>query len=50
MNRPRFLGSVASRWILASAILVVALWLGGVAMLLIEVMQAITGAGTKGCS
>lgn len=50
MNRPRFLGTYAPRWILAAAILVVALWLGGVAMLLLELMQAITGAGGKGCS
>lgn len=44
MSRPRFLGSTASTVVLILAAVVVALWLAGVAWLLIDVMRAIVGA------
>lgn len=49
-TRWRFLGSSIPPWVLLGALLVVLLWLGGVAWLLFEVIQGITGAGTMGCS
>ena len=49
MNRPRFLGKRASILVLVAAGIVVALWLAGLAALLIELGLAITGGGSKGC-
>lgn len=48
-SRWRFLGSQVGPWLLCGAVLVLVLWFAGVAMLLIELMQAITGAGSTGC-
>lgn len=50
MKRPRFLGVNLPQWLLVAALVIVLIWLAGAAMLLIEIMQVITGAGTKGCS
>ena len=49
MSRPRFLGAEISAGIVVGALGVLAFWLGSVALLLIELMQAITGSRT-GCS
>lgn len=45
-QRWRFLGASASRWVIICALMVVAMWLGGVALLLIKLIHAITGAGS----
>lgn len=44
MNRPRFLGTRVSVLVLAAAGIVVALWLAGVAWMLLDVIQMIIGA------
>ena len=44
MNRPRFLGSQASTLLLIAAGIVVALWLCGVAWMLLDVIRLIIGA------
>lgn len=47
MSRPRFLGAEIYAGIVVGIVL--AFWLGSIALLLIELMQAITGSGA-GCS
>ncbi len=49
MKRPRFLGANLPQWLLIAAFLVVVVWLCAGAWLMIEILQAITGAGSKGC-
>ena len=44
MNRPRFLGSQASTLLLIMAGVVVALWLAGIAWMLLDVIRMIIGA------
>lgn len=48
MSRPRFLGSTVSTWMLIAAVLVVALWLCGVAWMLLDVIRLIIG-GKRAC-
>ncbi len=49
MSRPRFLGSQASTVLLIAAAIVVALWLCGVAWMLLDVSRLIIG-GKRACS
>lgn len=48
-TRWRFLGSSIPPWVLLGALLVVLLWLGGVAWLLFEVIHGITGVPGRMC-
>lgn len=49
MNRPRFIGTRVSVLVLAAAGIVVALWLAGVAWMLLDVIQLIIG-GKRACT
>lgn len=48
MSRPRFLGAEISGGIVVGALIVLAFWIGSVALMMVELIEAITGNGS-GC-
>lgn len=49
MKRPTFLRGSVPLWLAFIALLTVAAWLGGVALLVVEILQALTGT-SRSCS
>ena len=49
MKRPAFLRGAIPLWLAFIVLVLLAAWLGGVALLAVEILQGITGA-SKGCS